>query len=211
MKRIVLTVVVIVLAFISSAVSQQNINSYVDKLTVVTSQLGFREQSPKTVTLLPAIRDSLLPEEISFYVHVVGARMKREQHLPKAWTGAFFNWPFDIDKGKYVGQVQSVSDGSSYKGTLRRVYTRWGTFWQGDFTQFTKPGVYQIETEYGFTTPFVIESNPYNRLIRRRRGFDLLKMPMMESLIPTGLIFLLPAAGMMQAISESGFRKQVRI
>ena len=53
-----------------------------------------------------------------------------------------------------------------YRGTLKKIVTRWGTFWQGDFTPFGQPGLYQIETESGFTTPFAIESNPYSRLIR---------------------------------------------
>ena len=56
-------------------------------------------------------------------------------------------------------QDKFIPDSSSYQET-------WGTFWQGDFTPFTREGIYQIETEYGFTTPFVIEGNPYNRLIR---------------------------------------------
>jgi len=166
MKNTLLILVAIVFTYACPVAAQQARNSYVDQLTVVTSQLGFRELSPKTVTLLPATRDTLLPEEIPFYVHAVGARMNREQRLPKAWTGKFFDWPFDIDKGKYTGQYQPAADGSSYKGILKKVHTRWGIFWQGDFTQFTKDGIYQIETEYGFTTPFVIESNPYNRLIR---------------------------------------------
>ena len=146
--------------------SQEVHKTYVDQPAVVTSQLGFREQSPKTVTLLPSPRDSTLPDEIPFYVDHLLSRMKREQHLPKAWTGAFFDWPFDIDKGKFVGHDSSGAGVSAYRGMLKKITTRWGTFWQGDFTAFAKPGIYQIETEYGFTTPFVIERNPYSRLIR---------------------------------------------
>jgi hypothetical protein len=158
---IVLTFVLILSAGLS--IAQQARKTYVDQTTLVTSQLGFREQGPKTVTLLPALCDSALPGEIPFYVDRLLSRRKREQHLPKAWTGAFFDWPIDIAKGKYIGQD---SDVSAYRGTLKKITTRWGTFWQGDFTAFVQPGIYQIETEYGFTTPFVIENNPYNRLIR---------------------------------------------
>ena len=166
MKRTFIVLTAVVLTSASPVASQQARNSYVDQLTVVTSQLGFREQGPKSVTLLPGPRDSILPDEIPFYLHPVGARMNREQHLPKAWTGAFFDWPIDIDKGKYTGQDQTGTDSSSFRGTLKKVNTRWGTFWQGDFTPFARQGIYQIETEYGFTTPFIIENNPYNRLIR---------------------------------------------
>ncbi len=156
----------IVLVSAGQAVSQQAGNTYVDRPTVVTSQLGFRERGPKTVTLLPSLLDSTLPGVIPFYVHVVGARMRREQHLPKSWTGEFFDWPFDIDKGKYAALDRSGADTPAYRGTLKRIDSRWGTFWQGDFTAFARPGLYQIETELGFTTPFVIESNPYDRFIR---------------------------------------------
>ncbi len=145
--------------------AQEPRTAYVDQTTLVTSQLGFRPQSPKTVTLLPSVRDSLLPAEIPFYVDHLLVRMKREQDLPKAWTGAFFDWPFDIDKGKYTGD-RSGAGIAAYRGTLKKITSRWGTFYQGDFTAFTEPGIYQIETEYGFTTPFVIERNPYARLVR---------------------------------------------
>jgi len=166
MKRIFIFISVLILSLAIPVLSQQSGNTYVDQATLVTSQLGFCEQSPKTVTLLPSSRDSLLPDEIPFYLHPVGARMKREQNLPKAWTGKFFDWPIDISKGKYVDQDKFVADSSSYRGVLKKINTRWGTFWQGDFTPFTNDGIYQIETEYGFTTPFVIENNPYSRLIR---------------------------------------------
>ena len=159
-KAFVLAIVFVTLA--EGLYSQALRKTYVNEPTLVTSQLGFRQGGPKTVTLLPSPRDSALPDEIPFYVDHLLSRVKREQHLPKAWTGAFFDWPFDIDKGKYVGDDRSAA----YRGTLKKIVTRWGVFWQGDFTKFDQPGLYQIETEYGFTTPFAIESNPYNRLIR---------------------------------------------
>jgi hypothetical protein len=49
---------------------------------------------------------------------------------------------------------------------LRRLDSRWGTFWQGDFTSFDKPGVYQIETEHQFSLPFAIDPAIYDRLVR---------------------------------------------
>ena len=50
--------------------------------------------------------------------------MKREQHLPKAWTGKFFDWPIDISKGKYIEQDKFIPDSSSYRGTLKKITTR---------------------------------------------------------------------------------------
>ena len=221
MKRTWIILTLFVTASTCPAAAQQARKTYVDQHTLVTSQLGFREQGPKTVTFLPALRDSALPDEIPFYVDHLLSRMKREQHLPKAWTGAFFDWPIDIDKGKYIGQD---SDISAYRGTLKKITTRWGTFWQGDFTAFVKPGIYQIETEYGFTTPFVIESNPYNRLIRsylnylycQRSGIETPGIRPVENaddavLDTDGSSFPLPAAGMTQVIFVSGSRKRVHI
>ena len=98
------TLAIVLLTFAGLLQSQELRKRYVDQPTLVTSQLGFRERGPKTVTLLPSPRDSSLPDEIPFDVDRLLSRMKREQHLPKAWTGAFFDWPFDIDKGKYVGE-----------------------------------------------------------------------------------------------------------
>ena len=42
--------------------SQEVRRTYVDHATLVTSQFGFRPQSPKTVTLLPSPRDSAIPD-----------------------------------------------------------------------------------------------------------------------------------------------------
>ena len=165
LKRALVLLAIVLLNSTGPLESQEVRKTYVDQPTLVTSQLGFRQLGPKTVTLLPSPQDYVFPDEIPFYVDRLLARMKREQHLPKAWTGAFFNWPFDIDKGKYVGD-RSGAGVSAYRGTLKKVATRWGIFYQGDFTEFAQPGLYQIETEYGFTTPFVIENNPYDRLIR---------------------------------------------
>jgi hypothetical protein len=100
------TLAILVLVFLTCTgplKSQEARKTYVDQPTIVTSQLGFRQQGPKTVTLLPSVRDSAFPDEIPFYIDHLLTRMKREQHLPKAWTGAFFDWPFDIDKGNMLG------------------------------------------------------------------------------------------------------------
>ena len=140
--------------------------AYVEHTTVVASQLGFSEYGPKTVTLIPSPHDTALPEEIPFFVERVGSRLKREQWRPKSWKGDIFRWPFDIDQGHYLSKEQSEGDPPVYRGFLRKIGTRWGTFWQADFSAFHLQGLYQIETEYGFSTPFVVERNPYFRFIR---------------------------------------------
>ena len=145
LKRALVLLAIVLLNSTGPLESQEVRKTYVDQPTLVTSQLGFRQLGPKTVTLLPSPQDSVFPNEIPFYVDRLLARMKREQHLPKAWTGAFFDWPFDIDKGKYVGD-RSGAGVSAYRGTLKKVATRWGIFYQGDFTEFAQPGLYQIET-----------------------------------------------------------------
>ena len=140
--------------------------AYVEHATVVASQLGFSEFGPKTVTLVPSAHDTGLPEEIPFVVESVGSRLKREQWRPKSWKGDIFRWPFDIDQGHYLSMEQSDGAPPVFRGTLRKLETRWGAFWQADFSAFHQQGLYQIETEYGFSTPFVVERNPYSRFIR---------------------------------------------
>ncbi|HXX62325.1 MAG TPA: glycoside hydrolase family 9 protein [Bacteroidota bacterium] len=140
--------------------------AYVEHTTVVASQLGFSEYGPKTVTLIPSPHDTALPEEIPFFVERVGSRLKREQWRPKSWKGDIFRWPFDLDQGHYLSKEQSEGAPPVYRGFLRKIGTRWGSFWQADFSAFHLQGLYQIETEYGFSTPFVVERNPYFRFIR---------------------------------------------
>ncbi|HTY10030.1 MAG TPA: glycoside hydrolase family 9 protein [Bacteroidota bacterium] len=154
------------LTLITFAAAQEAGMVYVDKATLVTSQVGFSGNSPKTVTLLPSLHESKLPDEIPFFIDRLGSRLKRDQWHPKSWKGATFRWPFDLDKGSYLQPGQSEGETPAFRGTLRKIQTRWGIFWQGDFSNFREPGLYQIETEYGFTTPFVIEHNPYDRFIR---------------------------------------------
>ena len=62
------TLAIVLLTFAGLLQSQELRRRYVDQPTLVTSQLGFRERGPKTVTLLPSPRDSSLPDEIPFDV-----------------------------------------------------------------------------------------------------------------------------------------------
>ncbi|GAB4420785.1 MAG: hypothetical protein OHK0039_34830 [Bacteroidia bacterium] len=138
---------------------------------VCTSQLGFRPGSEKTATLYGGNRRADLPDEIPFYIQPIGNRQPRVQAVPRAWEvpGNVFRYPIDIDQGPWAttgGDDRNFAGGSRYQGVLRRTETRWGVLWRGDFSDFTETGFYQIETEYGFTVPFVIEDHPYERLER---------------------------------------------
>ncbi|MDX2188895.1 MAG: glycoside hydrolase family 9 protein [Bacteroidota bacterium] len=144
---------------------------YGNNIKLTTSQLGFMPDSPKLVTLVPTKEEiSSLPDEIPFYVQNIGNRKKRSTpNKPTEWTDAIYRWPFDISIGKHLPSLDQYhkSQGTvQFEGKLKKVQTRWGTFWQADFSVFNKLGNFQIETEYGFTTPFMVSNDPYIRLIR---------------------------------------------
>ncbi len=151
---------------------------------LATSQLGFRPDSPKPLTLIPPDNPKDLPDRIPFYVQHVADRIVRDIEKPKFWSDKTFRWPYDPLSGRFVHPVRiyrGFRDKYFYKGALVKKTSRWGTFWQGDFSQFKTPGIYQIETEYQLTTPFMIDARPYERLLRgflvylysQRSGFDV--------------------------------------
>ncbi len=132
-----------------------------------TSQLGFRPQSPKTVTLVPPDAGAALPETIPFFLQRFPSRRMRDAAPPPQWAGRVHRWPFDPLAGKYTDAVENFRGKQPvHQGVLRRIESRWGTFWQGDFTEFTQPGIFQIETEQQITVPFAIGPAPYGRLLR---------------------------------------------
>jgi Glycosyl hydrolase family 9 len=137
---------------------------YVNQTTIVASQLGYKPDSYKTVTLVPSKDQSKLSDEIDFYVYTIGSRKKRELQMPIGWSGKTYNSPYDLGKGKFVDG--NINKAPVYVGKLKKTQTRWGTFWQGDFTALDKEGIYQIECETGFTTPFTISKNPYDKFFR---------------------------------------------
>ncbi len=137
---------------------------------LATSQLGFRPESPKTVTFwIKNAGKTPLPGQIPFYITRVGGRLQRTPGpaQDKVWQTVPFRFPIDIDKGRYV----QPGAGALYEGILRRKETEWGVFWQGHFDDFTTEGVYQIECEYAFTPPFAIETRLYERLERSFLSF----------------------------------------
>jgi hypothetical protein len=150
------------------------------RFELATTQLGFRPESPKTVTFWVKNPDKLkLPDQIPFYVTRVGGRIPRNP-VPaqaKIWEPFPFRFPIDIDQGTYIKPIA----GALYSGILIKKETAWGTFWQADFSEFNAEGIYQIENEFAFTVPFTIEKRLYERLERsflvflnnQRSGVDI--------------------------------------
>lgn len=125
------------------------------------SQLGYRPVSEKLLTLVvPPGTEGDLPERIPFYLRHLFGRIPRDHNPPEGWNGSYFRWPFDLDKGRLLLDQATVL----FKGELVRKETRWGTFWQGDFTAFEECGQFQIETDYACTFPFRIAEDVYDRL-----------------------------------------------
>lgn len=141
---------------------------------VCTSQLGFRTAGEKLVTLLPGAEAERLPEAIPFLIQPIGSREPRANKPPAAWDvpGNVFRYPIDISAGPFAAPPDPAKERTSFtgarggSGVLRRLESRWGTVWRGDFSAFASPGVYQIEVEAGFSAPFVVEEYPYERLER---------------------------------------------
>ena len=123
--------------------------------------LGYRPDSPKIVTLCPGNEAGSLPERIPFYLRINCFRMPRERVEPEGFSKRF-PCPFDLLKGKLIPEQGTFF----YQGELIKVESRWGTFWQADFSDFTTPGSYQIETDYQVSPPFMIADWIYDRLTR---------------------------------------------
>lgn len=165
MKYFIKTLLIIVVTCCVNIVTAATNKEYTKSTCLAVSQLGFRPNSKKHIMLVPSKDDvSRLPNEMKFYVQPVGARKKRNLNIPELYKTSVYNWPYHIDNGSYLlnDTIQGV-----YQGVLHRVESRWGVFWQGDFSDFTTEGIYQIETEKaGFSTPFAIDKSIYNRFIR---------------------------------------------
>ena len=125
------------------------------------SHLGYRPDSPKLVTLCPGADHGDLPDRMPFYLRQNCFRMRRDRVEQEGFSKRF-PCPFDLLSGKLI-----PADGSFYyQGELVKQESRWGTFWQADFSDFTTPGSYQIETDYQISPPFMIAGWVYDRLAR---------------------------------------------
>ncbi|MBP2832891.1 glycoside hydrolase family 9 protein [Aquimarina sp. U1-2] len=137
---------------------------------LATSQLGFRENSPKEVVFYAGKEVNTVPDKIPFFVTYVGYRLPREQKkVPKEWKipGNVFRYPINTYLEPYTKDVKTAQHKDAlFVGVLKKVTTNWGVFWKGDFSDFETPGNYQIENEYGFTAPFQIADKVYDRLQR---------------------------------------------
>ena len=130
------------------------------------SQLGFRRNSPKTLTLVPVGDDSRFPDRMPFYAMPAGYLLPRQNAAPGAFKDSAFDLPFDLESRPWVGPETERRELAKYCGELVRIQDRWGPVWQADFSAFQRPGIYQIETEKGFTVPFQIGDSIYERVIR---------------------------------------------
>ena len=128
-------------------------------------QLGYRPGSPKPITLVPKpAAGANLPPRIPFYLRGLFDRIPRDHRPPADWPGRFFRWPFDLEQGTLLPAEGRIL----LRGELARTDTRWGVFWQGDFSGFTAEGNFQIETDRGSTFPIAITPRVYDRI---QRGF----------------------------------------
>jgi hypothetical protein len=125
------------------------------------SHLGYLPDSPKTVTLIPDLGDSL-PDRIPFYLRQNCLRMERDRVTEQGFSARFPS-PYDLLRGKLT--LRDRPSAPLYTGVLERTVTRWGMLWQGDFDAFTTPGSYQIETDWQISPPFAIRERIYDRII----------------------------------------------
>lgn len=124
------------------------------------SHLGYLPQSPKFLHLLPE-GATKLPDTIPFYIRQNCLRMKRDVPDESGFSKRF-PAPYDLLRGKL-----SSDPGTPilYRGELRKLRSRWGTFWQADFSRFEDAGSYQIETDWQISPPFAIRERVYDRII----------------------------------------------
>ncbi len=124
------------------------------------SHLGYLPDSPKTLTLL-ARRQTAIPDVIPFYLRQNCLRMARDVAAEQGFSERFPS-PYDLLRGRL--KLNSPAQ-PFYRGELTKRTSRWGAFWQADFTSFTTPGSYQIETDDQISVPFAIAEHLYDRLI----------------------------------------------
>jgi len=125
------------------------------------NQLGYKPNSPKPIKLVfPAGETAPLPDKIPFYLRRLFEPIPRDHEPPAAWGGGNFRWPFDLEKGK----LRPSAANFLFQGELRKVESRWGVIWEGDFSAFPETGNFQIETDFGSTFPITIKEELYERI-----------------------------------------------
>lgn len=131
-----------------------------DDLQLSVCHLGYRPDSPKTVTMVSR-GTAQLPDVIPYYIRQNCFRMQRDTVQPEGFSSRF-PAPYDLLRGKLIPKEGSFY----YSGELIKKETRWGTVWQADFSDFTAPGSYQIETDFQVSAPFMIADWIYDRPVR---------------------------------------------
>lgn len=127
---------------------------------------GYLPRSPKTVTLIPSA-EVRLPTRIPFYVRQNCLRMQRDRPATPGFSDRFPS-PYNLLEGTLTG---ADAGSAYYSGELVRNETCWGTLWQADFSDFTTPGSYQIETDFQISPPFAIHDRVYDRVLLGYLGF----------------------------------------
>ena len=124
------------------------------------SHLGYLPTSPKFLTLIAGPCEAL-PERIAFYLRQNCLRMERDGPVEPGFSARFPS-PYDLLNGALT---RTDAASAFYHGELVRQDTCWGTLWQADFSAFTTPGSYQIETDFQISPPFAISKRVYDRFI----------------------------------------------
>jgi hypothetical protein len=124
------------------------------------SHLGYLPHSPKILTLLPG-RVTDLPDVIPFFIRQNCIRMRRDVDKLEGFSERFPS-PYDLLRGKLLPDPSAPV---FYRGELQRVSSRWGAYWQADFSSFNTPGSYQIETDWQISPPFAIREHIYDRIV----------------------------------------------
>ncbi|MBK1880445.1 glycoside hydrolase family 9 protein [Pelagicoccus mobilis] len=127
------------------------------------SHIGFKPNSPKKITLVPQDGNTDFPETIPFYIRKNAYNLPREKKLPPGAEPGY-QTPFNLVSGRLLLE-QVDPDQIFFTGELKRIESRWGTFWQGDFSDFETEGTYQIDTDFQTSVPFLIGDSVYDRLL----------------------------------------------
>jgi Glycosyl hydrolase family 9 len=122
--------------------------------------LGYLPDSPKTLSLVPDATDAL-PERIPFFLRQNCLRMERV-HPAETGFSSRFPSPYDLLPGPLTLRDAATA---YYSGELVRRESPWGRLWQADFSAFTTPGSYQVETDFQISPPFAIRDRIYDRII----------------------------------------------
>lgn len=124
---------------------------------------GYRPDSPKMITLVPEKGSESQETEIPFIIRRNAWSLARDRRMPPGAPDGYQS-PFDLVGGRLLPE-KFAGDEVLYRGVMIRVESRWGTVWQADFSDFTAPGAYQIDTDAQTSVPFMIHKKGYDRVL----------------------------------------------